>query len=161
MEVNYLAGNFAESRRRLEMLYPVLFIENPEVNLQTIYPATLAAAALIKLGKTEQADRLLQKAQAIYQTSWLDYQPAGVHYRLAELMAIKGESDEAMRHLNAAYEKGFRLIWTDFVYPMDENPYFGELLTAERFVTLVEKIRAYNEQARKRIVAAHEQRDQA
>ena len=160
-QVNYLAGNFAESRRRLETLYPVLFIEDPEVSLQTSYAATMAAATLIKLGETGQADRLLQKALAIYRTSWPDYQTAGVDYRMAELMAIKGDNDEAMRHLNAAYEKGFRLVWTDFVYPMERNPYFGTLLTDRRFVALVEKIRVHNEKARQSIVAAHEQREQA
>ncbi|MCH8930324.1 MAG: tetratricopeptide repeat protein [Proteobacteria bacterium] len=44
-QVNYLAGNFAESRRRLETLYPVLFIEDPEVSLQTSHAATMAAAS--------------------------------------------------------------------------------------------------------------------
>jgi hypothetical protein len=66
-----------------------------------------------------------------------------------------------MGHLQAAYDQGFRLMWTDFTYPMDANPYFGALLADERFVALVEKIRAHNEKARKKIVAAHEQRDQA
>ncbi|MCH8220641.1 MAG: tetratricopeptide repeat protein [Proteobacteria bacterium] len=160
-QANYLAGDFTSSRQRMESLYPVLFLEDPEVNLRTILAATLAAAAMIKLGETEQADRLLQKTLAIYQSSWPDYQPIGVHYRLAELMAIKGDNDEAMRHLDAAYAKGFRIVWTDFVYPMARNPYFGTLLTDRRFVELVEKIRAHNEKARQSIVAAHEQREQA
>ena len=161
VQANYLAGDFADSQRRLEKLYPVLFTGDPEVNLQTTYAATLAAAALIRLGETGQADRLLQKVEAMYQTIWPDYQPIGVHYRLAELMAIRGEMDEAMRHLNAAYDQGFRLVWTDFVYPMERNPFFGALLTDQRFVALVEKIRANNEEAGKRIVAAHEQSEQA
>ena len=160
-QANYLAGDFTSSRQRMESLYPVLFLEDPEVNLRTSLAATLAAAAMIKLGETEQADRLLQKTLAIYQSSWPDYQPIGVHYRLAELMAIKGDNDEAMRHLDAAYAKGFRIVWTDFVYPMARNPYFGTLLTDRRFVELVEKIRAHNEKARQSIVAAHEQREQA
>ncbi len=160
-QVEYLASDYAASRERLAKSFPGLFVENPEVNLQRVLPATIAAAALIKLGKTEQAGRLLQKAQAIYQTSWPEYQPAGVHYRLAELLAIKGDTDAAMGHLQAAYDQGFRLMWTDFTYPMDANPYFGALLADERFVALVEKIRAHNEKARKKIVAAHEQRDQA
>jgi hypothetical protein len=159
VQVNYLAGKFTESRQRLETLYPLLFVESPEVGLPTSYAATLAAAALIKLGETEQAERLLQRVQAVFKSAWPDYQTAGVDYRTAELMAIKGDNDEAMRRLNAAYEKGFRLAWTDFVYPMEENPYFGTLLTDERFVALVEKIRVHNEEARKRIVAAHDQRN--
>ena len=160
VQAKYLTGDFADSRRRLENLYPALFTEDPEVSLQTTYAATLAAAALIKLGETEQADRLLQRVQAVYQSSWPEYQTAGVHYRLAEIMAIKGDLDEAMRHLDAAYEKGFRLVWTDFVYPMEQDPYFGDLLNDERFVALVKKIRNYNEKARAEIVAAHAQKDQ-
>ncbi|MCH6573281.1 MAG: hypothetical protein IH809_06520 [Proteobacteria bacterium] len=160
-QVEYLAGDFEKSRQRLAKVYPDLFSENPEINLQRVLPATLAAAALKKLGETEQADRLLQLAQAIYESKWPDYQPSGVHYRLAELLAIKGDKDAAMRHLQAAYDEGFRLLWTDICYPMDGNPYFGELLADQRFVALVEKIRAHNEQARQSIVAAHQQREQA
>ncbi|MCH9027286.1 MAG: tetratricopeptide repeat protein [Proteobacteria bacterium] len=160
-QVEYLAGDFEKSRQRLAKDYPVLFSENPEINLQRVLPATIAAAALKKLGETEQADRLLQLAQAIYESKWPDYQPSGVHYRLAELLAIKGDKDAAMRHLQAAYDEGFRLLWTDFSYPMDGNPYFGELLADQRFVALVEKIRVHNEQARQRIVAAHAQSEQA
>ena len=160
-QVEYLAGNFEKSRQRLAKIYPALFSENPEINLQRVLPATIAAAALKKLGETEQADRLLQLAQAVYESKWPDYQPSSVHYRLAELLAIKGDNDAAMRHLQAAYDEGFRLLWTDFCYPMDGNPYFGELLTDQRFVALVEKIRAHNEQARQRIVAAHAQSEQA
>ncbi len=160
-QVEYMAGDFEKSRQRLAKIYPVLFTENPEINLQRVLPATIAAAALKKLGETEQADRLLQLVQVIYESKWPDYQPSGVHYRLAELLAIKGDKDAAMRHLQAAYDKGFRLLWTDFAYPMERNPYFGTLLTDQRFVALIEKIRAHNEKARKSIVAAHKQSDQA
>ncbi|MEE8464245.1 MAG: tetratricopeptide repeat protein [Gammaproteobacteria bacterium] len=160
-QVEYLAGDFEKSRQRLAKFYPGLFAENPEINLQRVLPATIAAAALKKLGETEQADRLLQLVQAIYESKWPDYQPSGVHYRLAELLAIKGDKDAAMGHLQAAYDKGFRLLWTNFAYPMERNPYFGTLLTDQRFVALIEKIRAHNEKARKSIVAAHQQSGQA
>lgn len=160
-QVEYLAGDFGKSRQRLEKLYPALFIENPELNLQRIFPATIAAAALIKLGETDQADRLLQKAREIYDSKWPDYQPANVHYRLAELLAIEGRMDEAMRHLQIAYDDGFRLLWADFVYPVDGNPYFGELLEDPRFVALIDKIRTHNEKAGQKIRAAHEQREAA
>jgi TolB-like protein/DNA-binding winged helix-turn-helix (wHTH) protein/Tfp pilus assembly protein PilF len=100
----------------------------------------VTAAALRATGDTEGAERRLEELAALVdRVSSAGVRTYGLQALAAQVAAMRGKGDEAMRALNSAVESG----WTD-VWLADHQPFFESLRGRKDYQELLAAVRAKN-----------------
>jgi tetratricopeptide (TPR) repeat protein len=106
----------------------------------------LLALAYQRLGRDDQANMLLERCGDLVDRAWESgWATPVLHVRLAEILAAKGRTDEAIDQLSDAVNKGFRdLGWLEygiFWQDLQDHPGFAgiklriiEFIDAERAI---------------------------
>lgn len=94
-----------------------LFSDAPEINIDNVLIATDLVLLMRENGDEDHSQLLIDNALRWYRENW----PEGVHgYNLgvvdAELLALNGQPEEALRVLASAVEHGWRLAWPWTLY---------------------------------------------
>jgi uncharacterized protein len=109
------------------------------------FPVNLGFLHLLR-GDTAQGKRILEAAEARARAA-LEEEPASwePYFELAELAAMRRRTDEALRHLEAAVERGLgREWWTFHLFSPDAlpDPVFELLYTEPEFERLRDRVLA-------------------
>jgi TolB-like protein len=109
-----------------------------------------AAHALQRLGRRDDARTLWKSLLAAYEASGGSAASWGDHLTLALVHANLGDRAAAVREFRAAYDAGFRYLWTYDCFDCvldgfsSENGLFAELAAIPENAVLIEKIKAEN-----------------
>ena len=146
-----IAGHAPKAREILEHRLPDVVSGVEPVSARNVLPALDLATAQLRTGAGEDGRRLLARI-----TEYLDG-PSALQlplftYERARVHALAGETDEALRTLDHAYELGLRTTWAldlrpqSFLYvdPLDADPAFTALRRDPRFVRWRDRITADN-----------------
>jgi TolB-like protein/DNA-binding winged helix-turn-helix (wHTH) protein/Tfp pilus assembly protein PilF len=146
-----IAGHAPKAREILEHRLPDVVSGVEPVSARNVLPALDLATAQLRTDAGEDGRRLLARI-----TEYLDgpiaLQLPLFTYERARVHALAGESDEALRTLDHAYELGLRTTWAldlrpqSFLYvdPLDADPAFTALRRDPRFVRWRDRITADN-----------------
>ena len=100
----------------------------------------VTAAALRATGDAEGANRRLEELAALVdRVSSAGVRTYGLQALSAQVAAMRGKGDEAMRALNAAVERGWTEVWL-----AEHQPYFESLRARKDYQDLLAAVRAKN-----------------
>lgn len=101
--------------------YPTALVEfeqaiNEELGLnfenEQLFAMTMSAFLNDRLGNASRArDQLIQAEQGVRRAQINGIETAELYYTQSVIQSIKGEKDQALASLRAAYERGFRQAW--------------------------------------------------
>lgn len=148
-----------------EAAYQVLVDDDPdfgaEVRLDDGVGATdhepfIAAIALARLGRKDEAAEIWKRALAASETEYL-LKGWSHHMGRAIVHANLGDADKAFAELNAAYERGFRFPYGYRCLPcvdpafFDRNGFFQPIFDDPRFAAYIDRIRKDNAETLNRL----------
>ena len=133
-----LSGRPQDSRRFFESSFPDLLTDDPQIHAYTLKAAVDLAAVLMDTGEQEQADVLLERAEA-----YIERVPEAQRrhqFRLApmEIHALLGRADEAFEAMELALADGWRSGW----WRLEHKPHFDSIRDDPRFDAMVERLRS-------------------
>jgi TolB-like protein/DNA-binding winged helix-turn-helix (wHTH) protein/Tfp pilus assembly protein PilF len=146
-----IAGHAPKAREILEHRLPDVVSGVEPISARNVLPALDLATAQLRTGAGEDGRRLLARIAA-YLDGPSALQLPLFTYERARVHALAGETDEALRTLDHAYELGLRTTWAldlrpqSFLYvdPLDADPAFTALRRDPRFVRWRDRITADN-----------------
>jgi TolB-like protein/DNA-binding winged helix-turn-helix (wHTH) protein len=146
-----IAGHAPKAREILEHRLPDVFSGVEPISARNVLPALDLATAQLRTDAGEDGHRLLARIAA-YLDGPSALQLPLFTYERARVHALAGETDEALRTLDHAYELGLRTTWAldlrpqSFLYvdPLDADPAFIALRKDPRFVRWRDRITADN-----------------
>ena len=101
----------------LQIAHPQLFIEQPIVNGETTWAATVAINSLQKLDRHEQANRLLDAYESGISSIRLIEGPGFTNgIEDVEAAALRGDKEKALDILESKVKRGWRFIWNFLPY---------------------------------------------
>lgn len=146
-----IAGHAPKAREILEHRLPDVASGVEPISARNMLPALDLATAQLRTGAAEDGRGLLARIAA-YLDGPTALQLPLFTYERARVHALAGETDEALRALDHAYELGLRTTWAldlrpqSFLYvdPLDADPVFTALRRDPRFVRWRARITADN-----------------
>jgi len=132
-----LAGDFDKARRYAELRNPEFAADaDPEVDAINVSSLIAYAYILQNLGETQRADALLTMALNVVGTL-PRIGMAGHGIRDVEILALQGETLEALAALRGAIDEGFRGTVFSNGWPMAIDPYLESLRGQPAFQAMV------------------------
>lgn len=131
------AGDYDKARQYAERRNPE-FVADADLEPDVVNVANLVRYAFIlqQLGEDQRAERLLEKALRVVRTL-----PriglAGHGIRDVQILALQGNTFDALAALRAAIDEGFRGTVASNSWPLAADPYLGSLRGEREFQAMV------------------------
>lgn len=137
-EIDISNGAVDRALERFEQAFPELLVDEPALeNIDCSCSSVPLAAALLRVGETDRAERLL-----VLSESWNAGKPRQGNYGYGvndvEIHALRGDTAKALRALREAEQAGWRSsVWR---YYRDFNPYFASIRDEPEFKAIFDDI---------------------
>lgn len=135
-----LAGDFDKARRYAEMRHPEFAADaDPDVDANGVSSLISYAYILQNLGEAKRADTLLSIALNVVQTL-PRVGMAGHGIRDVQILALQGQTLNALAALRGAIDEGFRGTVVANGWPMALDPYLKSLRGQPGFEAMVSEL---------------------
>jgi len=132
------AGDYVKALDRYARWYPGLLEDLPDVHPENYRAAVDLALVLQKMGRTAQANRLLQQSLLALQSySRRDIEDPGYGISVVEIHALQGDTGKALNALRQAIDAGWWGFW--WRVPQ-QNPNLAVLDGDRRFSAMLEGV---------------------
>jgi tetratricopeptide (TPR) repeat protein len=132
-------GNFDEALARYETAFPALFAKpHPVVDRDNLDVAVDVALVLLRMGRLERGNRLLDRSLEVIAAATSSENPSGYSIEAVMIYTLKGDAEAALDTLRQTIDDGWRDDW--WLY-LEIDPSLDSIRDEPRFQSMLQEIR--------------------